>query len=139
MRISDWSSDVCSSDLATLGARYVLHSATKFLSGHGDVIAGVVCCADADARMLRTVRAATGGLLHPLAAFLLHRGLQNLAVRVERAQTNAIGSAEGPAEPLAGACPHYPQIGRASCRVREWMYGYLVGGSGSHKTKQKKK
>src|SRR3546814_9780394 len=79
---------------ATLGARYVLHSATKFLSGHGDVIAGVVCCADADARMLRTVRAATGGLLHPLAAFLLHRGLPTLALRVERAQQSAIVIAE---------------------------------------------
>ena len=74
---------------AGLGARYVLHSATKFLGGHGDVIAGVVCCADEDARPLRTVRAATGGLLHPLAAYLLHRGLPTLALRVERAQASA--------------------------------------------------
>lgn len=96
---------------ATLGARYVLHSATKFLGGHGDVIAGVVCCADADARMLRTVRAATGGLLHPLAAFLLHRGLPTLALRVERAQQNASVIAERLAAHRAVARTHYPGLG----------------------------
>ncbi|MDP1698731.1 MAG: PLP-dependent transferase [Xanthomonadaceae bacterium] len=96
---------------ATLGARYVLHSATKFLGGHGDVIAGVVCCADADAKMLRTVRAATGGLLHPLAAFLLHRGLPTLALRVERAQQNAMVIAERLAAHPAVACTHYPGLG----------------------------
>jgi methionine-gamma-lyase len=96
---------------AALGARYVLHSATKFLGGHGDVIAGVVCCADADAKMLRTVRAATGGLLHPLAAFLLHRGLPTLALRVERAQQNAVVIAERLAAHPAVACTHYPGLG----------------------------
>ncbi|MGB0134521.1 trans-sulfuration enzyme family protein [Dokdonella sp.] len=75
---------------AKLGARYVLHSATKFLGGHGDVIAGVVCCADQDALALRQMRALTGALLHPLGAYLLHRGLATLALRVERAQANAI-------------------------------------------------
>jgi methionine-gamma-lyase len=94
-----------------LGARYVLHSATKFLGGHGDVMAGVVCCADADARMLRTVRAATGGLLHPLAAFLLHRGLPTLALRVERAQHNASVIAERLAAHPAVARTHYPGLG----------------------------
>lgn len=96
---------------AALGARYVLHSATKFLGGHGDVIAGVVCCADADAKMLRTVRAATGGLLHPLAAFLLHRGLPTLALRVERAQHNASVIAERLAAHPAVAGTHYPGLG----------------------------
>jgi len=74
---------------AALGATYVLHSATKFLGGHGDVIAGVVCCDETHAGPLRTVRAATGGLLHPLAAYLLHRGLPTLKLRVEAAQANA--------------------------------------------------
>lgn len=96
---------------ATLGARYVLHSATKFLGGHGDVMAGVVCCADVDAKMLRTVRAATGGLLHPLAAFLLHRGLPTLALRVERAQQNASVIAERLAAHPAVARTHYPGLG----------------------------
>jgi methionine-gamma-lyase len=74
---------------ATLGARLVMHSATKFLGGHGDVIAGVVACGEEWAMALRQVRAATGGLLHPLGAYLLHRGLQTLSLRVEKAQTNA--------------------------------------------------
>ncbi|MGV8941312.1 MAG: trans-sulfuration enzyme family protein [Lysobacter sp.] len=72
-----------------LGATYVLHSATKFLGGHGDVIAGVVCCSEENAKVLRQVRAVTGALLHPLAAYLLHRGLPTLTLRVERAQHNA--------------------------------------------------
>src|SRR5699024_6338240 len=71
---------------AQLGAKLVLHSATKFLGGHGDVIAGVVAC-DADwAAALRQIRAATGGLLHPLAAYMLHQGLSTLPLRVEKAQ-----------------------------------------------------
>lgn len=96
---------------ATLGARYVLHSATKFLGGHGDVMAGVVCCAEADAAPLRNVRAATGALLHPLAAFLLHRGLPTLALRVERAQANAGVLATRLAEHPAVAHCAYPGIG----------------------------
>lgn len=72
------------------GARLVMHSATKFLGGHGDVMAGVVACDEDWATALRQVRAATGGLLHPLGAYLLHRGLQTLSLRVERAQANAM-------------------------------------------------
>lgn len=94
-----------------LGARYVLHSATKFLGGLGDVIAGLVCCSEADAASLRQVRAATGGLLHPLGAYLLHRGLPTLALRVERAQANARILAERLSEhPAVGAVFH-PGLG----------------------------
>lgn len=75
---------------ARLGATLVLHSATKFLGGHGDVIAGVVACNDSWAVSLRKIRTATGGLLHPLAAYLLHRGLTTLPLRVEQAQANAV-------------------------------------------------
>lgn len=96
---------------AALGAAYVLHSATKFLGGHGDVIAGVVCCDEVRAAPLRTVRAATGALLHPLAAFLLHRGLPTLALRVERAQANAVAIATRLAAHPAVARVHYPGLG----------------------------
>lgn len=71
------------------GAALVLHSATKFLGGHGDVIGGVVACSAEWATRLRSVRAITGGLLHPLGGYLLHRGLQTLPVRVRAAQDNA--------------------------------------------------
>lgn len=73
------------------GATLVLHSATKALSGHGDVLAGVVSASDPSwIAALRQVRLLTGSVLHPLAAFLLHRGLATLALRVERAQANAL-------------------------------------------------
>ncbi|MFC7300448.1 trans-sulfuration enzyme family protein [Cognatiluteimonas weifangensis] len=97
---------------AALGATYVLHSATKFLGGHGDVIAGVVCCDEAHAAPLRTVRAATGALLHPLAAYLLHRGLPTLALRVERAQANARVLAQRLAEHPAVSRVDYPGLGK---------------------------
>ena len=76
------------------GAALVLHSATKFLGGHGDVLAGVVAGSHALVRDIKHVRAATGGLLHPLSSYLLHRGLQTLELRVERAQSTARSLAE---------------------------------------------
>jgi len=73
----------------TLGADFVLHSATKFLGGHGDVMGGVVATSDAWASRLRQVRMITGAVLHPLAGYLLHRGLQTLPVRVRAQQESA--------------------------------------------------
>ncbi|WP_222564482.1 trans-sulfuration enzyme family protein [Novilysobacter antarcticus] len=95
----------------TMGAAYVLHSATKFLGGHGDVIAGMVCCSEENAKPLRQVRAVTGALLHPLGAYLLHRGLPTLALRVERAQHNAGLLAQRLAEHPAVAKVFYPGMG----------------------------
>lgn len=71
------------------GAAMSLHSATKYIGGHGDVIAGVVACSEDVAAALRRVRAVTGGVLHPLGAYLLHRGLATLPVRMARQQENA--------------------------------------------------
>lgn len=96
---------------AELGATYVMHSATKFLGGHGDVIAGVVCCDEARAKPLRVVRAATGALLHPLGAYLLHRGLSTLALRVERAQANAMEIATRLSTHEAVGRVFYPGLG----------------------------
>ncbi|RMH87623.1 aminotransferase class I/II-fold pyridoxal phosphate-dependent enzyme [Lysobacter pythonis] len=95
----------------TFGASYVLHSATKFLGGHGDVIAGVVCTSEAHASALRTMRAATGALLHPLAAYLIHRGLSTLEMRVLRAQENARALADRLAAHAAVKTVHYPALG----------------------------
>ncbi len=73
-----------------LGATWSLHSATKALGGHGDVIAGVVATDEAHAAALRQVRIITGALLDPQAGALLHRSLPTLALRVRAAQANAI-------------------------------------------------
>jgi methionine-gamma-lyase len=71
------------------GATLVLHSATKFLGGHGDVLAGVVIGAHTHIARLKHLRAITGGVLHPLASYLLHRGLPTLELRVLRMQQTA--------------------------------------------------
>lgn len=73
----------------SLGADMAVHSATKFLGGHGDAMGGVVATSDTWARLLRQVRMVTGGILHPLAGYLLHRGLQTLPVRVRAQQESA--------------------------------------------------
>lgn len=73
---------------AAHGAQLVLHSATKYIGGHGDVVGGVLACSSDWAQSIRPVRAITGGILHPLAAYLLHRGLATLPLRV-RAQQDA--------------------------------------------------
>ncbi len=71
------------------GATWVLHSATKFLGGHGDTVAGIVATDRERGRALRQVRIATGAVLDPQAAYLLHRSLPTLALRVRAAQDNA--------------------------------------------------
>lgn len=71
------------------GATLVLHSATKFLGGHGDILAGIVAGAHEHIARLKHLRAITGGVLHPLASYLLHRGLPTLELRVLRMQQTA--------------------------------------------------
>jgi methionine-gamma-lyase len=94
----------------TLGARFVVHSATKFLGGHGDVLGGVVACSEDDARTLRQVRVITGGNIHPLAGYLLHRGLQTLTLRVLAAQANAQILAERLLHHPCVRAVHYPGL-----------------------------
>src|SRR5690606_4057412 len=95
------------------GARIVLHSATKYLGGHGDVLAGVVACDEEFAGTLRQIRFATGGVLHPLAGYLLLRGLSTLPVRVRAASANAAELARRLAADPRVERVHYPRIGGA--------------------------
>lgn len=71
------------------GATLVLHSATKFLGGHGDAMGGTVSGPVGWMVRLRQVRALTGGLLQPFNAYLLHRGLRTLPIRVRAQQETA--------------------------------------------------
>lgn len=71
------------------GAALSMHSATKYLGGHGDVMGGVIACSEAYAERLRPIRAITGAILHPLGAYLLHRGLTTLPLRVRAQQKTA--------------------------------------------------
>jgi cystathionine beta-lyase/cystathionine gamma-synthase len=110
------------------GAAIVLHSATKFLGGHGDVIAGVVATGEAWAARLRKVRVATGALLHPLAAFLLHRGLPTLPLRVRAAQDGARMLAERLVRHPKVARVHYPGLPGADPKG---LLGRQMAGPGS--------
>ena len=80
------------------GADMSVHSATKFLGGHGDAMGGIVAASEAWSARLRQVRMITGGILHPLAGYLLHRGLQTLPTRVRAQQESARALAQWLAE-----------------------------------------
>ena len=75
-----------------LGADIVVHSATKYLNGHGDVIAGFVCGRKdyIDQVRLFGIKDMTGSVLSPFDAFLIARGLKTLEIRMERHCANAM-------------------------------------------------
>jgi cystathionine beta-lyase/cystathionine gamma-synthase len=66
-----------------------MHSATKYIGGHGDAMGGVVVTDPESAAALRPLRTVTGGVLDPWSAYLLHRGLATLPVRVHAQQESA--------------------------------------------------
>lgn len=75
----------------TFGVDYVLHSATKYINGHGDVIAGLLVGKDADdmAKLRGTVQKDFGGIISPFDAWLLLRGIKTLPIRMDRHSANA--------------------------------------------------
>lgn len=75
-----------------LGADLVMHSATKFLNGHSDVLAGALVTADADEGWQRVLRwrHLAGATVNPFAAWLLLRGMRTLSLRVRTASASAL-------------------------------------------------
>lgn len=74
-----------------LGADVVLHSVTKFINGHADVVGGVIVAKDDDVvARLRELMVATGCNMDPHQAYLVLRGLKTLGIRIERAQEGAM-------------------------------------------------
>lgn len=74
-----------------LGADVVVHSGTKFLAGHHDVIAGFLVVRDAELlERLRLLRTTTGAALAPFDSWLVLRGIKTLALRMDRSQENAL-------------------------------------------------
>lgn len=99
------------------GAALSIHSATKFIGGHGDLVGGLVAtrapidgAEDSWLARLRQIRIATGGLMSPSNAYEFHRGLQTLALRVETAQENATLLAHRLREHPAVEKVHYPGL-----------------------------
>lgn len=89
-----------------LGADIVMHSATKYLNGHGDVVAGVLVTAREDAswQRLRAIRHDEGAILAPFEGWLLQRGLRTLHLRVRAASDGAMT--------LAQALIEHPEVER---------------------------
>lgn len=74
-----------------LGADFVIHSGTKFLCGHNDVIAGFLCSSNKEnAEKIRYLYKTVGCCLSPFDSYLMIRGLKTLAIRQERQQDNAM-------------------------------------------------
>lgn len=74
-----------------LGADIILHSMTKYLNGHADVVAGIVVIKEeSEYKKFRKMSNLIGGVIDPFNSFLVHRGLKTLAIRVERAAQNAM-------------------------------------------------
>ena len=94
-----------------LGADIVIHSATKYLGGHSDLVAGLaVVKSEALAQRLAFIQNATGGVLGPFDAFLLIRGIKTLAVRMDRHVENAERIAAWLAGHDAVSRVHYPGL-----------------------------
>ena len=74
-----------------LGADIVIHSGTKYLSGHNDTLSGFLSCASQElAERVRMIAKTTGGILAPFDCWLMLRGIKTLSVRMERQQENTL-------------------------------------------------
>jgi len=95
---------------AEIGFDIVVHSATKYLNGHSDIVAGVVAGSEEHVDRVRTVVNHLGGALDPHACFLLERGLKTLALRVERQNQSALALARFLAEHSKIRQVNYPGL-----------------------------
>jgi len=112
------------------GVDLVVHSATKYLGGHGDLMGGAVAGARTLLQPIELERRALGGVLGPFAAFLLHRGLRTLALRMEAHCRGAAAVAEHLSRHEAVSRVHYPALpthpDRELCRRQMERAGGMV-------------
>jgi methionine-gamma-lyase len=95
---------------ARFGFDFVLHSATKYIGGHHDLTAGVVCCSEEDMGRLRGVVIETGGTMAPLEAWLAIRGLATLELRMQRHSSSALVIAQALERHAKVERVHYPGL-----------------------------
>jgi len=107
-----------------LGADLVVASATKWLGGHSDVLAGAVVGSSERIRAVRDIEIDTGGIVAPFSAFLVLRGIATLAVRMDRHCENALTLARSLAANADGfpvvypGLPDHPQAAVAQRQLR---------------------
>jgi cystathionine gamma-synthase len=114
-----------------LGADFVVHSTTKYLNGHSDVVGGVVITADrADFEALASWANVTGVTGAPFDAYLTLRGLRTLFARVERQQQTAASIARFLSEHPSVATVHYPGLsthpGHEIAKTQQYGFGAML-------------
>lgn len=114
-----------------LGADVVVHSTTKYIGGHSDVIGGAVISRDTDlVERLRFIRNTAGATLGPFEAWLTHRGVKTLGVRMERHAENAAKVAHYLAAHPAVERVYYPgfqgQVAARQMRTAGGMVSFVV-------------
>ncbi|MFK7957863.1 MAG: PLP-dependent aspartate aminotransferase family protein [Lysobacterales bacterium] len=93
-----------------LGFDLVLHSATKYLNGHSDIVAGAMAGSEALVERIKKKLNHLGGCLDPHGCFLLHRGIKTLTLRVQRQNANALDLAQRLTSHPAVNAVHYPGL-----------------------------
>ena len=103
-----------------LGADIVVHSGTKYLSGHNDTVCGFLCCKDPEiAETFRLLSKTVGSTLGPFECWLCLRGLKTLALRMERHKSNALRVREWLMENPLVEQVYYAGSGMISFTVRD--------------------
>ena len=103
-----------------LGADIVVHSGTKYLSGHNDTVCGFLCCKDPEiAETFRLLSKTVGSTLGPFECWLCLRGLKTLALRMERHKSNALRVREWLMESPLVEQVYYAGSGMISFTVRD--------------------
>ena len=93
-----------------LGADVVLHSVTKYINGHADLIAGATVASKENIHKIKMMRRDFGGTLDPLPAWLILRGMKTMAIRVRQQNTNAMVLAEFLSTHRKVTAVHYPGL-----------------------------
>lgn len=111
---------------ASLGFDVVLHSATKYLNGHSDIIAGAVCGSKEHVAKVKELLNVLGGCLDPHSCFLLERGLKTLGIRVRAHNENAAALAQALTEMKTVRRVMYPGLASHPdhARVKEHFDGF---------------
>lgn len=115
-----------------LGAHIVVHSATKYLAGHGDVLGGTVTTDEEHYPVLRQISRICGPVLGPFESYLTMRGIKTFALRMERQCANAVrvaswlSSSPKVAKVNFTGDPNHPDAGTIARLLPKGLYGAMI-------------